>query len=85
MNVLLLSMSAHITKQLGMAPGGEFRAAYREVLHHTPYLSYSCFPSSINLYLFVIKNSSYKCKQTKIVFLSEFIHHCLLKKKTLDR
>lgn len=30
MNVLLLSMSAHITKQLGMAPGGEFRAAYRE-------------------------------------------------------
>ena len=33
MNVLLLSMSAHITKQLGMAPGGEFRAAYREVLH----------------------------------------------------
>uniref|UniRef100_A0A914UXI3 TraB domain-containing protein n=1 Tax=Plectus sambesii TaxID=2011161 RepID=A0A914UXI3_9BILA len=29
MHVLLLSMSAHITKQLGMAPGGEFRAAYR--------------------------------------------------------
>ncbi|XP_074619932.1 traB domain-containing protein-like isoform X1 [Acropora palmata] len=28
--VLLLSLSAHITKQLGMAPGGEFRAAYRE-------------------------------------------------------
>ena len=31
MQVLLLSMSAHITKQLGMAPGGEFRAAYKEV------------------------------------------------------
>ena len=31
MQVLLLSVSAHITKQLGMAPGGEFRAAYREV------------------------------------------------------
>ena len=34
MQVLLLSVSAHITKQLGMAPGGEFRAAYREV--HCP-------------------------------------------------
>ncbi|KXJ26500.1 traB domain-containing protein [Exaiptasia diaphana] len=30
MQVLLLSMSAHITKQLGMAPGGEFRTAYNE-------------------------------------------------------
>ncbi|GIY15391.1 traB domain-containing protein [Caerostris darwini] len=27
---LLLSMSAHLTKQLGMAPGGEFRRAYTE-------------------------------------------------------
>lgn len=27
---LLLSMSAHLTKQLGMAPGGEFRRAYHE-------------------------------------------------------
>ncbi|XP_042901587.1 traB domain-containing protein isoform X2 [Parasteatoda tepidariorum] len=27
---LLLSMSAHLTKQLGMAPGGEFRRAYEE-------------------------------------------------------
>ena len=25
--LLLLSVSSHITKQLGMAPGGEFRAA----------------------------------------------------------
>lgn len=30
MHILLLSMSAHITKQLGMAPGGEFRTAYQE-------------------------------------------------------
>lgn len=31
MHLLLLSMSAHLTKQLGMAPGGEFRRAYHEV------------------------------------------------------
>jgi len=31
LHLLLLSMSAHITKQLGMAPGGEFRIAFREV------------------------------------------------------
>ncbi|XP_044266692.1 traB domain-containing protein [Tribolium madens] len=30
MYILLLNMSAHITKELGMAPGGEFRVAYRE-------------------------------------------------------
>ena len=30
MYLLLLSMSAHLTKELGMAPGGEFRTAYRE-------------------------------------------------------
>ena len=30
MQLLLLSMSAHLTKQLGMAPGGEFRVAYKE-------------------------------------------------------
>lgn len=28
--VLLLNMSAHLTKQLGMAPGGEFRRAFAE-------------------------------------------------------
>jgi pheromone shutdown protein TraB len=28
--ILLLSMSAHITKELGMAPGGEFRSAFVE-------------------------------------------------------
>ena len=32
MHLLLLSMSAHLTKQLGMAPGGEFRRAFHEVL-----------------------------------------------------
>lgn len=31
MYLLLLNMSAHITKEIGMAPGGEFRVAYQEV------------------------------------------------------
>ncbi|CAK9295490.1 unnamed protein product [Gordionus sp. m RMFG-2023] len=31
-HILLLSISAQITKQLGMAPGGEFRTAYKEAL-----------------------------------------------------
>lgn len=31
MYIMLLSMSAHITKELGMAPGGEFRKAFTEV------------------------------------------------------
>ncbi|XP_052259857.1 traB domain-containing protein-like [Dreissena polymorpha] len=30
MHVLLLKMTAHLTEQLGMAPGGEFRRAFRE-------------------------------------------------------
>lgn len=30
MHLLLLSMSAHLTKELGMAPGGEFRRAFNE-------------------------------------------------------
>lgn len=29
--VLFLNMSAQLTRQFGMAPGGEFRAAYRQV------------------------------------------------------
>ncbi|GMT24469.1 hypothetical protein PFISCL1PPCAC_15766, partial [Pristionchus fissidentatus] len=29
MYTLLISMSAHVTRQLGMAPGGEFRMAYK--------------------------------------------------------
>lgn len=30
LHLLLLSMSAQLTRKLGMAPGGEFRAAMRE-------------------------------------------------------
>nr|CAH7712726.1 unnamed protein product [Callosobruchus chinensis] len=30
MYILLLQMTAHITKEIGMAPGGEFRVAHRE-------------------------------------------------------
>jgi len=30
LHLLLLSMSAQLTKKLGMAPGGEFRAAMKE-------------------------------------------------------
>ncbi|KAK0398938.1 hypothetical protein QR680_002820 [Steinernema hermaphroditum] len=33
LHILLLTTSANITKTLGMAPGGEFRAAYQGVLH----------------------------------------------------
>lgn len=33
MQILLLKVSAHITEQLGMAPGGEFREAFKEVKH----------------------------------------------------
>lgn len=35
MQILLLKVSAHITEQLGMAPGGEFREAFKEVKTHT--------------------------------------------------
>ncbi|XP_047495838.1 uncharacterized protein LOC125043649 [Penaeus chinensis] len=34
--LLLLSLSAHITKQLGMAPGGEFRTAFSEARRSAP-------------------------------------------------
>ena len=40
--MLLLSMSAHITKELGMAPGGEFRAAYQEVSNYTENIQPNC-------------------------------------------
>lgn len=33
MYLLLLNMSAHLTKEIGMAPGGEFRVAYKEVIY----------------------------------------------------
>lgn len=53
MYILLLNMSAHITRELGMAPGGEFRRAMAEVsmyIHqdHLPsYYNYSyvCIPN----------------------------------------
>ena len=32
MYLLLLSMSAHITKELGMAPGGEFRRSVDSIV-----------------------------------------------------
>lgn len=41
MQILLLKVSAHITEQLGMAPGGEFREAFKEVsvnTHALPHL-----------------------------------------------
>lgn len=40
MQILLLKVSAHITEQLGMAPGGEFREAFKEVVN-TQQKSYS--------------------------------------------
>ena len=50
MQVLLLSVSAHITKQLGMAPGGEFRAAYREVQQQQQQLFYSTLKTTTRKY-----------------------------------
>lgn len=35
MYILLLNMSAHLTREVGMAPGGEFRVAFREVITKT--------------------------------------------------
>lgn len=32
MNILLLNLSAQLTRDLGMAPGGEFRRAFSEVI-----------------------------------------------------
>ncbi|ELU12512.1 hypothetical protein CAPTEDRAFT_182788 [Capitella teleta] len=32
LHLMMLSMSAYVTKQLGMAPGGEFRTAFKEAL-----------------------------------------------------
>lgn len=41
MQILLLKVSAHITEQLGMAPGGEFREAFKEVNHTVKKLDHS--------------------------------------------
>jgi len=40
-------MSAHITKQLGMAPGGEFRTAFHEVYFVVSHMFPFFFVSSI--------------------------------------
>ena len=42
MQLLLLSMSAHMTKELGMAPGGEFRQAVKEVFIYIQFNSSIC-------------------------------------------
>lgn len=34
LHVLLLRMAAHVAKELGMPPGGEFRRAFEEVSVH---------------------------------------------------
>jgi len=34
LHILLLRMAAHVAKQLGMPPGGEFRRAFEEVRMH---------------------------------------------------
>jgi hypothetical protein len=33
LEVLLIRLYAQVTEQLGLAPGGEFRVAYKEVIH----------------------------------------------------
>lgn len=51
MQILLLKVSAHITEQLGMAPGGEFREAFKEVGVNTlPCTHYSFNYSAIIKY-----------------------------------
>ena len=34
LHILLLRMAAHVAKELGMPPGGEFRRAFEEVSMH---------------------------------------------------
>uniref|UniRef100_A0A183FNR2 TraB domain containing n=1 Tax=Heligmosomoides polygyrus TaxID=6339 RepID=A0A183FNR2_HELPZ len=51
LHVLLLSMSAHITRELSMAPGGEFRAAHRAVMQtQVSIFRFSClkFPPTLH-------------------------------------
>lgn len=57
MQILLLKVSAHITEQLGMAPGGEFREAFKEVKTHTAHQVKqmdACFLSSCVYFSFFI-------------------------------
>ena len=49
--LLLLSVSAHITKQLGMAPGGEFRAAVAAARRVVPLCSVQLGDRPINVTL----------------------------------
>lgn len=35
LHILLLRMAAHVAKELGMPPGGEFRRAFEEVSAHS--------------------------------------------------
>ncbi|KAI4499825.1 hypothetical protein M0802_005081 [Mischocyttarus mexicanus] len=47
-NILLLKMVAHITKELGMAPGGEFRRAFEEA-KKVPYCMFHMGDRPINI------------------------------------
>ena len=40
--LLLINMSANITKMLGLAPGGEFRRALIEVINRSKKRNYNC-------------------------------------------
>ncbi|KAF7385668.1 hypothetical protein HZH66_011510 [Vespula vulgaris] len=48
LNILLLKMVAHITKELGMAPGGEFRRAFEEA-KKVPYCMFYMGDRPINI------------------------------------
>ncbi|XP_043501897.1 traB domain-containing protein isoform X2 [Polistes fuscatus] len=48
LNILLLKMVAHITKELGMAPGGEFRRAFEEA-KKVPYCMFHMGDRPINI------------------------------------
>lgn len=53
MQILLLKVSAHITEQLGMAPGGEFREAFKEVHHnHKKTMKYITFVGFYGIFFF---------------------------------
>lgn len=62
MQILLLKVSAHITEQLGMAPGGEFREAFKEVKTHTTHQVKqvdACFLSSCVYFFFLFLTRSF--------------------------
>ncbi|KYN21895.1 Histone-lysine N-methyltransferase SETMAR [Trachymyrmex cornetzi] len=51
LHILLLRMAAHVAKELGMPPGGEFRRAFEEVMYllleNTHYLYYKIYMNSL--------------------------------------